>query len=210
MPGFDAIAPVYDALAWPLGPGAIGAIQRDLLDRVPECDTALVVGGGTGRIMVDLLRRARVGRVVFVEPSAAMISRARERAERAGLGERVELRCRGLESVAPGETFGLVVTPFVLDLFAPATFGRAMDTLAGAVAPGGSWLFADFVLDRAGPVGRAVVRGLYAFFRVSCGIEASALPRFDEAFAQRSFAPVAEARRARGLLAARLYRRGLD
>jgi ubiquinone/menaquinone biosynthesis C-methylase UbiE len=210
MRGFDAIAPVYDALAWPLGPGAIGGVQRDLLDRVPASESALVVGGGTGRIAVDLLLRAPVRRVVFLDPSVAMIARASRRAGRSGLRSRIEFRCDGIERLGPGERFDLVVTPFVLDLFAPGPFASAMDRLADAVAPGGAWLFADFVLDRAGPARRATVRGLYAFFRAACGIEASALPEFDGAFAARGFVRVAEARRARGLIAARLYRRGRD
>jgi SAM-dependent methyltransferase len=207
MPGFDAIAPVYDALSWPLGPGAIAGVQRDLLGALPACARAVVVGGGTGRIAVDLIEGGAASRIVYLEPSRGMIARARRRAAARGVSHRIDFRRAGVEGIEAGERFDLVVTPFVLDLFAPVTLEVVMDRLDAGLVPGGAWLFADFVLDRAGPLGRATVPALYAFFRAVCRIEARRLPDFDAVFARRGFRVVAESRRAGGLLAARLLAR---
>lgn len=204
MDGFDRIAPFYDALAWPLGFGAIRAVERDLLDRVGPVPRALVLGGGTGAIAVALAERASASRIVFLEPSAGMLARARRRLARHGLTGRVELRRGGVEAIGEDERFDLVVTPFVLDLFGDEGLERVVARLDGALAPGGRWLFADFVLDRAGAAGRALVAGLYAFFRAACGIEARRLPDFDAAFARRGYVVRAESRRAGDLLAARI------
>lgn len=207
MASFDRIAPVYDALKWPLGPGAIDGVARELALTLPAGSRALVLGGGTGRVMTDLLEAGRARAVVYLEPSAAMTARARARARAAGALGSVAFRRGGVETLREGETFELIVTPFVLDLFGPDALVRTMDRLDRALAQGGSWLFTDFALDRSGPWGRSILAGLYAFFRAACAVEARTLPDFDREFARLGYACTQETRRVGGLILGRVYRR---
>ncbi len=208
--GFDRLAPVYDALSQLASAGRIHRSQLTLLPLLPRTPRALVVGGGTGRFLVELLRTDRVDRAVSLDASAAMTRRAARRLARLGseLTGRAELRVGGLERLRPGERFDLVVTHCFLDLFEDRELAGVVDRLEAALEPSGLWLFSDFAVDGAGlPAGlrRALVGALYCFFRFTCGISARRLPDFDRAFAQHGLPELAQARLAGGLLRASLH-----
>ncbi len=208
MSGFDRLAPVYDVLAGVAFAGRIHASQVELLPRLPRCPRALVVGGGTGRFLVELLESGLVDRVVSLDASAAMNRRAAARL--GSLAGRVQLRTGGIESLGPLERFDLVVTHCFLDLFSEAELEAIVRRLDAALVPGGSWLFGDFSVDGPGwprSLRRGVVRALYAFFRATCGIAARRLPDFDRAFAVVRLDPVVTTRRAGGLLRSVVYRK---
>ncbi len=208
--GFDLLAPVYDALAELASAGRIHRSQSTLLPLLPRTPRALVVGGGTGRFLVELLRTGGVDRAVSLDVSEAMTRRTAARLARLGpeLATRAELRVGGLERLGTGERFDLVATHCFLDLFEDVELADVVDRLEAALDPGGLWLFSDFAVDGAGlPAGlrRTLVAGLYGFFRVTAGISARRLPDFERAFARHGLVELAQARLAGGVLRAALY-----
>lgn len=102
--------------------------------------TALDVGCGTGKEVVELLRAG--WRVVAIEPYPEMLARARARVaeETPDRAARVEFRAGTLEDLAAGlapQGFGLVHAGFVLPFVQPSRFSEAFGHLARSIAPGG-------------------------------------------------------------------------
>jgi ubiquinone/menaquinone biosynthesis C-methylase UbiE len=211
--GFDRLAPVYDGLACLALAGRIHASQRALLQRLPGIRRALVVGGGTGRFLAELLEAQRDAHAVSIDASAAMTRRTRERLAARGLTDRASLRVGGLECLATDERFDLVATHFFLDLFEESELRAVVKRLDTALAPGGLWLFSDLAVVGSGIprlTRRLVVGSLYAFFRVACGIGARRLPDFNRLFEGVGLEREIHEASALGLLQAALYRKPLD
>ena len=209
--GFDRLALVYDLMANLTLGGRIHASQVALLPRLPHVPRALVLGGGTGRFLTELLSDGRVDLAVSIDVSQEMTRRTAARLEGRGLTDRVELRVGGLECLDPGERFDLVVTHCFLDLFQDEELVLVVRALERALVPRGIWLFSDFSVAGPGAAGfarRSVVAVLYAFFRAACSISARRLPDFDRAFEGASLEVAADSRHACGLLRAALLRKG--
>ena len=75
--GFDVIAPVYDGLATMVFGRAIRKAELHYLSEVREGSKVLVVGGGTGRLLADLLKINPNCQIWYVEASEAMVRIAR-------------------------------------------------------------------------------------------------------------------------------------
>lgn len=211
--GFDRLAPVYDVLADFLLSGRIHASQVAFLPRLPSVGRALVVGGGSGRFLCELLSGGHARHAVSIDASAAMTHRTGARLEERGLTERAVLRQGGLDQLREDEGFDLVVTHCFLDLFEDAELHAVMAQLDEALAQGGWWLFSDFATPGTGLprlARRIVVGGLYRFFRTACGIRARRLPDFTRAFQGVRLHQIAEARFAGGLLTAALFQKAIQ
>lgn len=207
--GFDRLAPVYDALASVAFAGRIHASQVALLPCLPPVERALVVGGGTGRFLAEFLASDGAAHAVAIDASPEMTRRTARRLERLGQSDRVDLRVGGLERLAAHERFDVVATHCFLDLFDEPELAAVMTRLRSALAPGGLWLWSDFSHASRGLPGlaqRAVVAGLYAFFRATCGISARRLPDFEGAFARAGLETLTHQPCAGGLLQAAICR----
>ena len=210
--GFDQLAPVYDILGDIAFAGALRRSQRSFLSDLPRISRALVIGGGTGRFLSDLLVEGRVARVVSVDVSPGMTHLASRRVADLGRSPDVEFRVGTIDAVLRDERFDLVVTHCYLDLFPPERMSFVVERLSGSLLPGGFWLFSDFSDAGTGPRGairRGAVRFLYRFFRVSCGIEASHLPPFRDAFDRFGLTALRSGSHLGGLIVTSLYQKGL-
>ena len=208
MNNFDRLASVYDGLGTMAFGGALHASQCTLLDALPPSGRVLVIGGGTGRFLSELLARNRTAAVIYVELSEAMLRRAAARLS-ADDAERVTFRHGSWDQIAGEEIFDLVCTQCFLDCFAPPELTPVMDRLDTCLAPDGAWLFHDFDVSGRGPLSRAwrraVVRILYSFFGLACGVQPRVLPNLATAFAARGFVASASTELLGGLLVNRLY-----
>lgn len=190
---FDHLAGIYRALER-------AAFGRDLerarfawLDRLRECRSILLLGEGDGRALARLVGLAPNARIHYVDASPAMRARAERRPEiRAAAGRVTFETADALNCPFPPAAYDAVATLFFLDCFAPAHVAALVARVGPALRPGARWLFADFVLP---PRGWARLRGrlwlgiLYAFFRLTTGLEATALPPSEEILAAAGWAP---------------------
>jgi len=208
MNNFDRLASVYDGLGTMAFGGALHASQCTLLDALPPGGRVLMIGGGTGRFLSEFLARNRGAAVIYVELSEAMLRRAAARLT-ADDTERVTFRHGSWDQIAGDEVFDLVCTQCFLDCFAPSELAPVMDRLDTCLAPNGAWLFHDFDVSGRGPLSRAwrraVVRVLYSFFGLVCGLQPRALPNLAAAFDTRGFVESAATEHLGGLLVNRLY-----
>jgi SAM-dependent methyltransferase len=185
---FDGIAPFYEASARLVFGNQHRRAEAFFLPKIPENSRVLLVGGGAGHLLASLLSARSPAFVAFVEPSGAMRRRAERRVARlpnAGVVRFLE-KDQALERLAP---FDALLTPYVLDLFSDETLEtRFLPPLMAALSPGAVWLFTDFV-----PPSRrwqkALLRVMYAFFRLTARIPARHLPDYERQFRRWGFEP---------------------
>ncbi len=182
--GFDRVAGVYDMMLW-LGMGrAIHRAQTLLFDHMGEPESILLVGGGTGRLLAELLLRFPRARVTNVDVSQGMIDRSRRRVP-IGDEERVTFVQADLRDFACEECFDLLVTPFVLDCFTEEELSEVTPVLSSLVRPGGKWGFSDFQQVHTVWLrlpATLLFFTLYIFFRRVCGISGNRIPDWHRVF----------------------------
>ena len=212
-PCFDRLAPAYHALERLTFGGLLHACRTAHLGRLAGCRRALVLGDGDGRFLADLLRAYPDLEADSLDVSPGMIALARRRVARVpGAAARARFVVADARTAAPPATgYDLVVTNFFLDCFRPADQAAVVRRAAGACAAGARWVDGDFRLPAGGwarLAGRALLAGMYAFFRLTTRLPAGRLSDPAPLLAAEGFAPAAEVTRLRGFLSARLWVRG--
>lgn len=148
-----------------------------------------MLGGGTGALLDAVLTQGQPGTILFVEASSAMLVKARRRVQHHPLFERVIFRHGTETSLLPGETFDVVILPFVLDVLPEtALTQRFLPALLGVTAPGGCWLVTDFVPSPK-VHHRLLLQTMYVFFGLVSGIEARQLPNWPHLLTRAGLVP---------------------
>lgn len=183
--GFDRVAWCYDGLSsLVFGPALKKAQRAALAGLPPGAPHVLILGGGTGWVLTEVLRRRPRATVLYLEASPKMLARGRARLARESpaAGTQVAFRHGTQAALAPAESFDAVITFFVLDCIAAPDLAAALARLRAALRPGAPWLLADFR-----PAQRGWRRGLlalmYTFFRLTTGLRARELPALHPALA---------------------------
>ncbi|TVT43633.1 class I SAM-dependent methyltransferase [Hymenobacter setariae] len=185
---FSRVARVYDALAGAVfGRAQRAAQQAALAAGMPLAGSAprvLVLGGGSGWVLLELLRQCPAAQVLYLETSTTMLAQAQARLQQAAPGTiaQVEFRQGSEQALAPTEQFDAVVTFFVLDCFTLAEFPAALACLQAARRPRAPWLIADFRPPRTWWQ-RVLLRAMYLFFKLTVGLRAQQLPPWPAALA---------------------------
>lgn len=188
---FDRVAWYYDALsAAVFGPVLRRAQQAALAGLPAGAPRVLILGGGSGWVLGEVLRRRPAARVVYLEASAAMLGRARALLARdfpAGQAQ-VDFRLGTELQLQPADSFDAVLTFFVLDCIAPAALGPALQRLRAALYPGGQWLLAEFSPPRRWWQ-RGLLGAMYAFFRLTARLQVRQLPDYPGALRAQGLQP---------------------
>lgn len=178
---FNRVARFYDALAGVVFGRAQRRAQQAALQAglplAPAAPRVLVLGGGGGWVLTELLHQCPAAQVLYLETSGAMLARTQARLRRlapSAVGQ-VEFRLGSEQALGPAEQFDVVVTFFVLDCFTLAEFPGALARLRAARRPGALWLVADFQPPRTWWQ-RQLLRLMYLFFRFTVGLRAQQLP----------------------------------
>jgi ubiquinone/menaquinone biosynthesis C-methylase UbiE len=178
--GFDIIAPYYDLLARCVFGNSICKSQLATLEFIPKDAVILIMGGGTGWYLKELLLCSKAKRVVYIDSSEKMLALSKNKmASFPQEMELVDFRLGTHTCIQPGERFDLIITHFFLDLFTDAQLNKLMQLLSTVLNKNCLWLCADFHLPDRGS-GRwwkkVLIHLTYAFFRLCCNIKASRLP----------------------------------
>jgi tRNA (cmo5U34)-methyltransferase len=185
---FDLVAPIYDGLAALVFGGAIRRAQTRLLPALREAERALIIGGGTGWFLLELLDRTDVEHVLYVEKSENMLNKSRDLliARAPQWLNRVEFRLGTEESVtAQDGGFDLLVTNFFLDLFQDTNCSNMIEQLASKLSSSGRWLFVDFHTPEGGwqrTASDALYTVMYGFFSLTSQIESRRPPEYQATF----------------------------
>ncbi|RAK65968.1 class I SAM-dependent methyltransferase [Hymenobacter edaphi] len=211
VPDFDSVAAFYDPLArLVFGPTLLRAQRAALQAGLPAAGAAprvLFIGGGTGRVLPELLAARPDAQVLYLEASARMLRQAAEllqrRPEAAG---QVSFRHGTEAALLPAEQFDVIVAFFLFDLFPPAELAALLARLHCHAHGGTRWLVADFAPPRRGWQ-RGLQWLMYRFFGLTSGVRGRQLPDIAGALGQLGLRPVWEQHWADGLVQAGVWAR---
>lgn len=194
----------YDRLSRLVYGKALVNSQVYLLNFVPADSRILIAGGGTGWILDELTKIHPAGlQITYVEISANMLALSQKRTT--GQNEVIFIN-NAVENVKFTAGFDVVITPFLFDNFVNETVDSVFNHLHNLLKPDGLWLNADFQLT-----GRwwqnVLLKSMFVFFRLLCGIEASRLPAIEQRFNAAGYNVIEDKTFFGDFIVARVYRK---
>ncbi|PVY43062.1 class I SAM-dependent methyltransferase [Pontibacter virosus] len=205
---FDSIAPIYASLSRLVFGNALRRAQTEHLALIPPNSNVLLIGGGSGWLLEQLLRLQPLAEVTYLEVSPRMLQLAQRRmSQQAAAYSKIKFRLGDESSLQPDETFDVILTPFLLDLFPDERLLYLMDRLFTALRQQGLWLFSDFwPTHTPAPVWQQLLlRSMYTFFGKVSRVSASRLPDFERHFARLPLQELQAAAFYSGLVQAKVY-----
>lgn len=178
---FNSIATSYDFLARMVFGNAIMRAQLWYLSKIPTHANVLVIGGGTGWWLKDLLKLNATCRVSYIEASSKMIAIAKRNSEN---NARIHF-IHGTEESIPKAEFDVVITHFFLDMMDNSQLELFFDQVTNVLKPSAAWVATDFVNHRLWH--RALLGLMYLFFRMLGAIEINRLPDWQQIFKARGY-----------------------
>ncbi|PCH97435.1 MAG: hypothetical protein COB85_02745 [Bacteroidetes bacterium] len=211
--GFNFIAPYYDFCSNLIFGKSILSAQSLYFNSVKESHSILILGGGTGKILLPLAKEANFKSLTFLDISPGMIDKARHLCISNGLNaeSKIEFMEGSTEAIPKNKMYDAIITPFVLDCFSDENLEIVMRNLDQHLVPGGMWLFSDFHhFNSDGQVSffkRTAIKMLYLIFNLFCYIAVWELPHFKNAFNNLGLIEVEENYSVAGLIVTRTYQK---
>jgi ubiquinone/menaquinone biosynthesis C-methylase UbiE len=167
---FNRIASVYDVLVKLVFGGKLKEAQLTFLHAIPENSYVLIIGGGTGWFLEELITRKPSCHVCYVEASERMVRLSKRKIS----SQQIEFIVGTEKSLSVDKAFDVVITNFFLDLFSPAHLDEVVGTLRKHLRPDGYWLATDFVQTKK-LKHIVLLRVMYLFFKMVSNIDADRL-----------------------------------
>ena len=206
--GFDRVAFAYDMLAKLVFGNQLNRAKERFFSHIRQGERVLIMGGGTGWILPNVLERVgENGKIVFVEASEKMLNKARHRISQHPLQKNVHFLHGTHHMIPPQLTFDQIHTHFFLDLFDQTELERTVDLLNQFLSTSGKWFVTDFSppTHSWNLAGRCLIRLMYLFFRILCGIQSSRLPDYQTALIQAGLQEMKEKKVWNGMIGSFLY-----
>jgi ubiquinone/menaquinone biosynthesis C-methylase UbiE len=186
---YDNSAWFYDRLSRLVYGKALVNAQVYLLQFVKPNSTILIAGGGTGWILEELAKIHPTGlTITYIEISAKMMSLSKKRWR---ADNEVTFINSAAEDVPATTRFDVLITPFLFDNFKEETLQKIFGHLHFQLKASGMWLNTDFQLS-----GKwwqnVLLKSMFIFFRLICGIETSVLPDIEKEFNLYNYNIIAE------------------
>jgi ubiquinone/menaquinone biosynthesis C-methylase UbiE len=178
----------YDRLSCLIYGRALINAQVYLLQYIPASSKILIIGGGTGWILEEITKIHPAGlNITYIEVAPAMMSISQKR--QTGTNK-VTFFNNAVENINLQTDFDIVITPFLFDNFKEQTLQKVFEHIHQSLKSKGLWLNADFQLTGKWWQ-RLLLRSMFLFFRILCGIEASSLPDIEQQFEKYSYENIA-------------------
>ena len=183
---FDGVAAIYDTLSNVVFGRSMVRAQTFYLRDIPSGAKVLIIGGGTGWLLNELLVVNSTCSVWYIEASAKMLDLTKERISKSS---NVIHLIHGTEnSIPPDIKFDAVITHFYLDLFPQTSCDQVIQKISRSMHAKSMWLVTDFINTTWWQ--NILLAVMYKFFRVTCHIEASQLPEWQDLVKRNGFVEV--------------------
>ncbi len=172
---YDKIAPVYDLLSRLVYGNSIRKAQCSLVQFIKPENRILLIGGGTGWILEEMAKLHTSGLTIdYVEASAKMIQLAQKKSRG---NNTVRFIQTPVEDFSAAGLYDVIFTPFIFDNFNKEKAALIFKKLSPLLKSQGIWLHCDFTGDKKEDPfwQRLLLKIMYAFFRLTTGIETSKL-----------------------------------
>lgn len=204
MNSYDAVAPFYDLLSGIVYGKKLLHAQQYYLREIPKGSRVLFLGGGTGKVLPQLMQVAGIS-VDYVEPSGAMLHRAMKRVT--GETKQSAQFVQGDHTQLPANVqYDAVLTFFVLDMFTELKAAEFTDIVNASLKPGALWLLADFS-PPPNILYKSLLKFMYLFFHLTTGIQTWQLPDYHKVLSIHGFHRHAEKKFMQGFVQSCVYRR---
>jgi tRNA (cmo5U34)-methyltransferase len=202
----------YDRLAQLIFGGVIRQSQMQLLSFIPAGASVLLLGGGTGWILEDLAQLHIPLEITYLEASPIMLAKARQvAAQLSNEFLKINFQLGTETSLGPEESFNVIFTPFVLDLYPTNQVKRMTHDLHLHLKPTGLWLLADFFISPDKEKGwpkwwkLATVKIMYSFFGWMEGLTTKSLPDLPLVFQELSLNLLSSQSFLQGFICSQVY-----
>jgi ubiquinone/menaquinone biosynthesis C-methylase UbiE len=169
--GYNRIAGIYDSLAQLVFGKAMIQSQTVFLDRMQDTKSLLVLGGGTGWWLNDLMEMNPHLKITFVDSSSEMIRIAKTKLN---LKHQVDFVCGTIDSVEVNDKFDGVILYYFADLFSEEGLSVIIQRLIQRMNDASIWLVTDFANKKGWHSG--MLKIMYAFFGFTTGQKSNRLP----------------------------------
>lgn len=210
MPDFDLIAPVYERLARLVYGKSLRKAQFFFVNKIPEGARVLVIGGGTGWFLKELIASEKCKSIVYIEASAQMLQLSRKAISNVKTLTQIDFRHGTENTLLPDECFDVVITNFLLDLFKEQEAFLLMRKLSTVLVPEGIWLYSDFRLNPTFPNRlwqAGLVKAMYLFFRYISQVKVYELPNTSSLFHRLGFYCIHHKRFWKGFIVSEVFTR---
>ncbi|MEJ1239126.1 class I SAM-dependent methyltransferase [Chryseolinea sp. T2] len=181
---YESIAGVYDRLARMVYGSAIRKSQLVHLKELKQSNEILILGGGTGWFLEELLKVNSSATVLYLEASEKMIAMAKKKISDAD-SRRVSFVHGTEKAVFQIDHFDAVVINFFADMFPSDELYQVIGRLRDVLKPGGRLLCTDFVNDTAWQA--MLLRVMYIFFGMATGLTTKRLAPWRSIIAELGF-----------------------
>jgi len=189
---YDKIANSYDFLSRLVFGKSQVIAQVHQLKHIPQSSSILIVGGGTGWILDEIVKIHPSGlKIIYVEISAKMITLSKARNLQNNSIEFVNI---AVENFDTSTYFDVILTPFLFDNFDEQKAGLVFKKLDKQLNTQGMWFLVDFSLNHKN--GKwwkwLMLKSMYLFFKLVRIVEASTLIDMNSYFINANYKLVAE------------------
>jgi len=185
MASFDYIARYYDFLSELVFGQNLNRAKKCFFHKYPPNSEILLMGGGTGAVLNELLQMLPEATIDYIEPSAVMIKVAKKRLKKE-LTERINFIYGDHLAIPAGRKYDIVTSFFVLDCLKQKDASNFGKRITDHLKETGIWLFADFYGDK-NIFHRGLIWCMYRFFNITTRIQATVLPDFEALFRELNF-----------------------
>jgi len=209
--GFNALSPFYDILSQLLFGRALFTSQNYFLNEIKSANSILVFGGGTGKLLLELIKQGPSQHLYYLDISDKMIRKSKRLISKKHPEalNKITFKVGSFQDLPKSQFFDVVITSYVLDCFPEEKLHTVMKKLDSALLPEGKWLFTDFNVSQHSVLmksfSKLVIKTLYFTFNVICSLGVNRLPDFKLPFLQFGYTLISEKTFIKGLLVSRCY-----
>ncbi len=178
---FDVIAPYYDRLATLVFGKAIKQAQLTHLKSIPAAAHILVLGGGTGWWLNELLKTNTKCTIHYIDASTEMLRLAKLNSKDSS---RIHF-VHGTDTDIPAIHFDAVITYFFLDMFEEDQLIQVVTRIGKSMKPNTIWIVSEFANGRYWH--KALLWVMYWFFRTTRAIDSEKLPQWKNTMEANGF-----------------------